>query len=238
MNNCGDSLMVEQDLFQSLDGGSIPTSPLQLFFRKIQQANANRVFTKFHYAHRAVPISECFGAYKVDKMQTLVGAISFGKPASNSLCEGCCGKENAYRIFELNRLWMSNECPKNSESRFIGWSLRILKQLHPDWILVSYADTEQNHSGAIYRATGWIYTGLSAERMEWRERGTNKHSKSVTENRKWEDYSTDPNMEFVERSRKHRYFYFFNKKDVELLKYPIIKFDNTITTNQHYLREG
>ena len=211
--------MVQQDLFQNQDGGSIPTSPHQLFFRKIKPSSANRVFIKNHYAHRAVPISECFGAYMNDKLQTLVGAISFGKPSSNSLCVGSCGKENAHRIFELNRLWMSDICPKNSESRFIGWSLRTLRKIHPDWILVSYADTEQGHDGAIYRATGWIYTGLSAERKEWRIKGVNKHSKSVTENRKWEDYSKDPNMEFVDRSRKHRYFYFFNKEDIKLLKY-------------------
>lgn len=224
MNICGDSSIIEQDLFQSQDGGVIPTSPLQLHFRRIQVANANRVFEKNHYAHRAVPISECFGAYLKDKLQTLVGAISYGKPSSSSLCSGCCGKEHSHRIFELNRLWMADICPRNSESRFIAWSLRILKQLHPEWIIVSYADTEQGHTGAIYRATGWVYTGLSAERMEWRSKTLNKHSKTLTEGRSHTEYSNDPDMEFVGRSRKHRYFYFFNKDDINLLKYPIVKY--------------
>lgn len=210
--------MVEQDLFQSLEGGSIPTSPLQLFFRKIQSSNANRVFIKNHYAHRAVPISECYGAYLQDKMQTLVGAISFGKPASNSLCEGCCGKQNAYRVYELNRLWMSNVCPKNSESKFIGWALRILKQKHPDWILVSYADTEQKHLGIIYRASNWIYTGLSEERgFDW-GCGDGKHSRH--------SIIGGEGYEKIKRSRKHRYFYFFNKKDYKLLNYKIVNWRN------------
>ncbi len=218
---------MQNDLFQEVSGGANPTSPLQLFFRKIQSVNANRVFEKNHYAKRPVPISECFGAYKSDSMKTLVGAISFGKPSSNSLCVGCCGKDHSHRIYELNRLWMSDECPKNSESRFIGWSLRILRKLHPDWILVSYADTEQNHSGAIYRATGWIYTGLSAERSEWKSKTLNKHSKTLTESRTHEEYSNDPDMYLGERSRKHRYFYFFNKEDVSLLKYPVVNFKNS-----------
>ena len=76
MISSGDSLDREYDLFQGQGGGEIPTSPHQLFFRKIRSDNANRVFVKNHYAHRAVPISECFGAYMKDQMQTLVGAIS------------------------------------------------------------------------------------------------------------------------------------------------------------------
>lgn len=227
MDKCGDSLM-QNELFQELDGGASPTSPLQLFFRKIRSDNANRIFEKNHYAHRAVPISECFGAYKSDSMRTLVGAISFGKPSSNSLCVGCCGKENAHRIFELNRLWMSDEAPRNSESRFIGWSLRMLKKLHPEWILVSYADSKQNHNGAIYRATGWTYTGLSAERSEWKSKTMNKHPKTLTKSRTWEEYSNDPDMYLRERSRKHRYFYFFNREELPLLKYPIIKFKSEV----------
>ena len=84
MNTSGDSLVREYDLFQGQGGGEIPTSPHQLFFRKIRPDNANRVFVNNHYAHRAVPISECFGAYLKDKMQTLVGAISLGKTSRNS----------------------------------------------------------------------------------------------------------------------------------------------------------
>ena len=203
--------MIEQDLFQSQDGGLIPTSPLQLHFRMITRSDsANKIFIKNHYAHRAVPISFAFGAYKKNQMQTLVGAMSFGKPASPSLCVGACGKENAHRIYELNRLWMSDECPKNSESRFIGWALRILKKIRPDWILVSYADTEQNHSGAIYRATNWIYTGLSDAR---------KCGDYATEGGKHSRHSIKGDLPNVPRSRKHRYFYFFNKEDEKLLKY-------------------
>ena len=206
---------MQNELFQELDGGASPTSPLQLFFRSIRSDNANRIFEKYHYAHRAVPISESFGAYKADYMRTIVGAISLGKPASPSLCVGACGKENSHWIYELNRLWMSQEAPRNSESRFIGWSLRVLRRLHPEWILVSYADTAQCHTGAIYRATGWIYTGLS----DARECGD-----YATEDGKHSRHSEKSDKPNVERSRKHRYFYFFNKEEIGLLKYKEVKF--------------
>lgn len=213
---CGDSLIVEHQLNLIEDRGAIPTSPLDIWFRQIVRTDsANRIFEKHHYAHRAVPINVSFGAYKKDSLKALVGAISFGKPASPSLCDGCCGKENSHRIYELNRLWMSDECPKNSESRFIGWSLRTLKKMEPNWILVSYADKAMNHTGTIYRATNWIYTGLS----DARECGD-----YATENGKHSRHGIKNHMGNVPRSRKHRYFYFFNKEDVKLLRYPIINF--------------
>ena len=210
----GDSLM-QNDLFQKVDGGANPTSPLQLVFRKIRPTNANNIFVKNHYARRAVPISISFGAFLGVGFQNIVGAMSFGKPASPSLCSGACGKENAHRIYELNRLWMSDIAPRNSESRFIGWALRILKEIYPEWIIVSYADTAQGHTGSIYRATGWIYTGLSDAR-ECGDYATNdnKHSRHGIK-------SEIPN---VPRSRKNRYFYFLKKEDQKLLKYPAMKY--------------
>ena len=48
MNNCGDSLIVEQDLFQSQEGGAIPTSPLQLRLVEIKAQKASELKAKWH----------------------------------------------------------------------------------------------------------------------------------------------------------------------------------------------
>lgn len=128
MTLCGGSSIAELPLFQGDDGGAIPTSPLQLQFRPIKSSTMNSIVVENHYAHRAVPSSWSFGCYF---MQNLLGVISFGKPASNNLCVGICGPSNASRVFELNRLWMHDSCPKNSESRFISWSIRELSKVSP-----------------------------------------------------------------------------------------------------------
>lgn len=209
---------MENDLFQQIDGGANPASPL--IFRTIRPDFANRIFVKNHYAHRAVPISHAFGAFNVNSngiatgIQSIVGAISFGKPASYTLCNGICGKENSSRIYELNRFWMDNSCPKNSESEFIGWALRMIRKLYPNWILVSFADTAQNHTGTIYRATNWIYTGQTKPHLLWDE-GSGKHGRHI---------ECGGERKQMQRSIKHRYVWFQNKEDVGLLKYPIIQF--------------
>jgi len=202
-----DSSVAELPLFQGEGGGAIPTSALQLKFRTITSQTMNDVVVKNHYAHRAVPSSWSFGCFNDGE---LMGVISFGKPASPHLCRGICGEENAERVYELNRLWLDDKCPKNSESRFISWSIRELSKIRPHLILVSYADTGANHSGAIYAATNWIYTGLSDKRSSGDKVVGNKHSRHSR---------TLENAVIVPRTRKHRFVYFCNPADKCLLKW-------------------
>ena len=202
-----DSSVAELPLFQGEGGGAIPTSALQLKFRTITSQTMNDIVVKNHYAHRAVPSSWSFGCFNDGE---LMGVISFGKPASPHLCRGICGEENAERVYELNRLWLDDKCPKNSESRFISWSIRELSKIRPHLILVSYADTGANHSGAIYAATNWIYTGLSDKRSSGDKVVGNKHSRHSR---------TLENAVIVPRTRKHRFVYFCNPADKCLLKW-------------------
>jgi hypothetical protein len=106
---------------------------------------------------------------------------------------------------------MSDDCPKNSESRFIGWALRQLKKVMPPLILISYADTAQNHIGAVYMATNWIYLGLSDERKCGDKSTEGKHSRHGA---KFGD-----TIKVFPRSRKHRFAYFFDQNDKKLLKW-------------------
>lgn len=202
-----DSSIEELPLFQGENGGAIPTSALQLKFKAITSKTMNEVVVSNHYAHRAVPCSWSFGCFNE---RELLGVISFGKPASPHLCRGICGDDNASRVYELNRLWLDNRCPKNSESRFISWSIRELSKLRPSLILVSYADTGAGHSGMIYAATNWIYTGLSDKRSSGDKVVGNKHSRHSR---------TMDEATIIPRTRKHRFVYFCNGRDKALLKW-------------------
>lgn len=208
---------MENNLYQQADGGSNPTPLLQLHFKKISSDSANKLFIAKHYAHRAVPISEAFGVYANESSVELLGAISFGKPASYTLCNGVCGKENSKRIYELNRLWLDDRCPKNSESKFIGWALRNIKTLHPDWIIVSYADSAQHHTGLIYRATNFLYTGKTKPHLLWDD-GTGRHGRHI---------DCGGEKKPIQQSIKHRYVWFPNQQDIKLLKYPILKWESS-----------
>jgi hypothetical protein len=168
-----------------------------------------------HYAKRLCSISYSFGLF--DKENIIQGICTFGKPASPTLCIGVCGEENNKFVYELNRLCINENLPKNILSFFVGNCLKML----PSLIIVSYADTEQNHNGYIYQATNWIYTGATKERTDIG--GNDKtHSRHYDKNI---DYSK--NRKF--RSSKHRYIFFTgnkkqNKKWLKELRYPIQKY--------------
>tara|TARA_R100000773_G_C4181589_1_gene91081 strand:+ start:131 stop:775 length:645 start_codon:yes stop_codon:yes gene_type:complete len=174
---------------------------------------------KKHYAKRIPSISFAFGLIKNNE---ICGVITYGKPPSPTLCDGVCGKEYSEIVFELNRLCLLNN-EKNEASFLVGNSM---KQLPKPMIIVSYADTSMGHVGTIYKATNFIYTGLSDKRTEWRLKGSNAHSKTICEQYSLEDRVRDNSFEVVERPRKHRYVFVSaskteRKKILRSLKYKI-----------------
>ena len=151
-----------------------------------------------HYSGRKPNIKHSYGWY-IDKR--LVAVCTFGKPASNSLCVGVCGKEYSQKVYELNRLCSIDEL-EYPLSSFVSACLRRIKNIE-GWIIVSYADTAMGHNGYIYQACNFIYTGMTKKRTDKYTAG-NKHSRH---------YEKDSKNEYRKvRSPKHRYIYFAMKK--------------------------
>ena len=64
-------------------------------------------------------------------------------------------------VVTLTRLWLSDQLPRNSESKVLGISLRSLKRDTSLKFVLAYSDPAVGHLGIIYQATNWLYTGLS-----------------------------------------------------------------------------
>ena len=134
--------------------------------RRIKHSECNEWLIYKHYAKRVPSISFAFGLYS-DKLE---GICTYGKPASYTLCEGICGKEHSHAVYELNRLCINEGLEKNVLSYFVSCTFGFLRT---GFILVSYADPNNYHTGYIYQATNWIYTGLSSrEKVYFLEDGT------------------------------------------------------------------
>lgn len=184
-----------------------------IYFKEIDRESTKPFLLNKHYLKRMPPLSIAFGAFYKDD---LIGVLTFGKPPSNALCRGVCGDDFSSKVFELNRLYTIDSAPKNTESRFISYALKQLKD--KNLIIISYADKAMNHSGYIYQATNWMYTGFTQSRTDIYV-GKNNHSKNYTPEQ----------QSFVVRSvrsQKHRYIYIcgdkrFKKSVLENLNYPI-----------------
>lgn len=172
---------------------------------------ADYFILNIHYAKRKPSISYAYGLYKDNE---LIGVCTFGSPASPSLCKGIAGEKNRSKVIELNRLVLKNN-KKNEASYLVGQSLKLLPKPK---IVVSYADTAQNHTGIVYQATNFLFTGTSKPRTDIAGKD-GKHSR----------HHLGDKTKRVYRSAKHRYVYInANKKDkkqlLKELNYPILEY--------------
>jgi hypothetical protein len=154
-----------------------------------------------HYAKRMPSISFAYGLYHYDE---LVGMVSYGTPASPFLCKGICGEEHKHNVIELNRLVLKDNLP-NQASFLVSRSLKLLPKPK---VVVSYADTAQDHAGIIYQACNFLFTGTTKARTDiaGKEGKHSRHHLGDRQNR-------------INRSAKHRYVYFIgSKKDKKTLR--------------------
>jgi hypothetical protein len=167
-------------------------------FKEIEARKAIDFLLPKHYSGRKPNVSVAYGCFVNRRLEAVV---TFGKPASHSLCVGVCGPEFSTNVYELNRLCASESLKINAMappiSKLVGYALRRLRSRN--WIVVSYADEAMGHKGKIYQACNFIYTGCTKGRTDkWA--GEGKHSRH---------YDKDAVEEFrVVRSPKHRYIYF------------------------------
>jgi hypothetical protein len=163
----------------------------------------------FMYKHYAKRLPIMIYTYGLFEKNNLIGVCSYGNPISKDLVNNMLNGKYKKSIFELNRLVVNENLEKNTLSYFVSQTFKLLPS---PCCLVSYADSSQGHHGYIYQSTNWIYTGLTQSIKDWKEIGTNKHSRTFSE--LGADYMRKHPDRYkqVEMSRKHRYIYFIGNK--------------------------
>jgi hypothetical protein len=161
-----------------------------------------------HYAKRIPMIMYAFGLYKDNVLR---GVVTYGKPVSKDLCICICGDKYKSEVTELNRLVLQfNE--KNEASFLVSNSFKLLPK---PLIIVSYADSNQNHNGYVYQATNFIYTGLSKERSKFIMNGKDLSERTLSGYQKGlsrKDVIKKYNIKIERQLGKHRYVYFLGNK--------------------------
>jgi len=134
----------------------------------IAKSIAKSIIIKKHYSHSWTACRYSLGIYYKTEDDSqfgdskLIGCLIYGFPvgsrAATSICDGLT-KDNA---LELTRLYIDDGYGSNIESYAMGQSFKWLKEHDKNIkLLLSYADTEQNHLGSIYQATNWVYQGTN-----------------------------------------------------------------------------
>lgn len=132
--------------------------PKGLKVRKASIKEVRYYVSNYHYS-KSTPDStkECFIGYYEDG--NIAGVVLFGMGTNHNQYTYLVPDINKGEYRELTRLWSPDGMPRNTESRLISLSLKMLPKKVK--MVVSYADPSHNHLGIIYQATNWIYCGMS-----------------------------------------------------------------------------
>ena len=159
------------------------SSAKELIVKPITSADANKIVKSLHYSGKVVQNSQLhLGVFLEGRCG---GAMQFGpsldKRKIQSLVSGTLWNE----FIELNRMAFADWLPRNGESRCIGYAMRWIRKTYPHikWV-ISFADGTQCGDGTIYRASGFVLTGIKENDQIWEAPSGERFSRtSLTDGR-------------------------------------------------------
>jgi len=197
--------------------------------RSIDSFLCNEWILKKHYLKRRTSFTYSFGLFK-DRI--LVGVLTFGNAIPFNMKKSLFGEEYMDLVYELNRLCTNDDLDKNSNSFFISQAFKLLPK---PMVIVSYADKSVGHTGYIYQATNFMYTGESHTQLDWKLKGSEHlHSRTLMDEFSFqpdrvkklkEKYGDD--LYQVKREAKYRYVYVLadKRKKNEMLSKKLFKIE-------------
>lgn len=167
---------------QAGEGGSIPTSALQLHVGKIEFGFARELNRLWHSrlprigtgCIRNMPFL-CFAA----TFEDVVYAIGiWSNPVARNLPQDTW--------LELRRLAVGPQRPRNTCSRMLAIMRRLIRKERPKiQNLISYQDLGI-HTGTIYKAAGWKPTVINRDGNWTRAKRPRPRAQSETAKQRWE----------------------------------------------------
>lgn len=171
-----------------------------------------------HYSKNmnGLHISYCF---KLMDGDTMIGAMVYGSLGMVGVAEKY--NPNPSKILELKRLVCIDDTQKNTESYFIGWTLRWLQRNTDLEMIISYADKTFGHEGVVYKATNFECMGETSAGKVIMWNGRRYHDKTLRNKHngklkpvaiELKNALDDGSAQYVETLTKNIYIYRFKKR--------------------------
>lgn len=130
-----------------------------IILRPISAQDANALVKRVHYSGKVVQNSQLhIGVFYHGNLE---GAMQFGPSLDKRKIQGLVEGTGWHEFIELNRMAFTDVLPRNSESRALSIAFKLLRKHVPQlkWV-VTFADGAQCGDGTIYRAAGFVLTGI------------------------------------------------------------------------------
>jgi len=191
-------------------------SAKEIVIKPIPSKAANNFVKLFHYSNTYVNNSVIhFGVFLNKKLE---GVLSYGNPIDKRKVLVLVKDTKWQSMLELNRMAFSDNLPKNSESRAISITIKLIKKnySHINWIL-SFADGTQCGDGTIYRASGFSLIGIKKNTTICKLPNGEVKARHGTSKINFEGAK-------VLKGFQLKYIYFINKNIKKNLTVPILPF--------------
>lgn len=189
----------------------------------ILAADANRLVRRLHYSGKVVPNSQVhLGVFLGGRLE---GVMQFGPSMDKRKTVALVSDTSWNGFIELNRMAFSERLPRNSESRAISVAMRLIRKSYPhiSWV-ISFADGCQCGDGAIYRASGFLLTGIKKNTGQRKDPETGEVFSQITFSAHRPDEKDRWKRMEVLSGYQLRYIYFLEPSARERLTVPVIPF--------------
>lgn len=189
-----------------------------MIVKPISVKEARPYIATYHYS-QSMPDSTrfVFAGYYDDR---IAGIVVYGMGSNHEQYKYLIPEIKLGEYVELTRLWSPDGMPRNTESKLISETLKMLPSEIK--LVVSFADSQQNHIGYVYQATNWYYCGMTnGGKMLVDENGITRHTKSINifkiRHQELKDKTGKEIMEIygwkhIQGGKKHRYCYLLGDK--------------------------
>lgn len=213
------------DLFghrQTLGFGNIAFS-VQLLDREI----ANAIVRAHHYSRKVYSGTTLHLGVFIGR--DVVGVLQYGYAMNPASADSVVAGTLMSEYLELNRMWLSDAAPRNSESRALSYSIRLIRRLRPavKWIQ-SFADERCGLFGTVYQAAGFTFHGEHVGRF-WELDGEFYHDSILTNSKtantpKGRKLRANRDRLVCHDLRQFRYLRFLQQRFARSCRHPVLPF--------------
>ncbi len=199
-------------------------SAKHLILKFIDSRSANKFVKSVHYSQKKINNSKIhMGVFLQGELH---GVMQYGCPIDKRRILPLVADTRWNGMLELNRMAFDHVLPKNSESRALAISFKLIKKHYPfvEWIL-SFSDACQCGDGTIYRASGFYLTAINKNKTILK-----LPDGSISSDKTFNDSPIRKHRGFYKKDCtplvgfQLRYVYFLNKNAKTRLTVPIIPF--------------
>lgn len=151
------------------------------YVKEISRDLANQLVVLNHYSKKFYNATYIhLGVFKDGEIS---GVLQFGYAMNPASAGSVVFDTEMDEYLELNRMWLDDDCPKNSESKALSYAVKFIKRKYPKIKLVqSFADERCGGFGIVYQACSFSYYGEHTSTF-WELDGEIYHNSLMTRDR-------------------------------------------------------